>query len=262
MLNATLPVLLKELKLATVRQHWEGMEKEAVAQNWHHSHYLSVLCEHEVNHRYTSRIKRYLKESKLTVGKTLDAFDFTHTKSLNKSQVIALCEQPQWVSQAENVLIFGPSGVGKTHLAQAIGHSLVQQGERVLFTQATTLIQNLQAARKVYALPQALQKLEKYNVLIVDDVGYLQQEEAKGGILFELIQERYETKSLIITSNQPFSEWDKLFGDSSLTVAAIDRLVHHAHIIEISAESFRKKQLENRTGALPLEEEKRKEKTN
>jgi len=147
-----------------------------------------------------------------------------------------------WVERAENLLLFGPSGVGKTHIAAAIGHGLVAQGFRVRFTPATHLVQELQVAKQALALADALAKLDKYRLLILDDIGYVQRSEMETAVLFELIAHRYESGSLLITSNHPFSDWDRIFPDSVMTVAAIDRLVHHAQILALDGDSFRKTQ--------------------
>jgi len=143
-------------------------------------------------------------------------------------------------------LLFGPSGTGKSHLASAIGYGMVQRGKRVLFIKVTTLIQQLQQARQQLQLTQALARLEKYRLLILDDIGYVKPSESDASLLFELISYRYESGSLLITSNQPFSQWDAFFGDALITVAAIDRLVHHALIIEISGKSYRRTESERR----------------
>lgn len=160
--------------------------------------------------------------------------------SLNKLKVQDLAENTQWVNDHHNVLIFGPSVVGKTHLASAIGLSLIERGCRVLFTSTTMLVQKLQLSRKELQLPQALAKLDYYQVLILDDIGYVRKDDAETHVLFELIAHRYETGSMIITSNQAFSEWDSIFANSAMTVAAIDRLVHHATILEVVGKSYRK----------------------
>lgn len=238
---ATLPLLLKELRLSTMSNIWEEILNIAQDKNWSYEGYLATLCEREIGARYSKRIKRYIKESKLPIGKSLVTFDFKHAKSVNKAHIQALAENSSWIDKAENLIIFGPSGVGKTHIAAAIGHSLIEQGIRCLFTPTTNLVQNLQLANKEYKLPEALTKLDKYSLIILDDIGYVKKNEAETGVLFELIAHRYEAGSLVITANQPFSEWDKVFPDNMMAVAAIDRLVHHATIINIQDESYRRK---------------------
>ena len=136
--------------------------------------------------------------------------------------------------------MFGPSGVGKTHLVAAIGTQLIESGYRVMFTSPTSLLQKLQAARQSYALPSTLEKLDKYDCLILDNLGYAQKDHDESGILFELISDRYERKSMIITCKHPFSEWEAIFKDKTMAVAAIDRLVHHSTIIQMNNESYRR----------------------
>lgn len=149
-------------------------------------------------------------------------------------------EHTTWLQQACNLLVFGPSGTGKTHLSAALGRSMLELGQRVKFMPATTLVQQLQQAKLQLQLPALLVKLDRYDLLILDDLGYVRKSEAETSVLFELIAHRYERRSLLITANQPFSQWDSIFTDSMMTVAAIDRLIHHATIIELQAESFRK----------------------
>lgn len=158
-----------------------------------------------------------------------------------------MSSDPSWVKRAENLLFFGPSGTGKTHLAVAICNGLIEQGVRVRYYQAIVLVQELQRARDDLRLEKLFARLDKYSVLILDDLGYVRKSEAETHVLFELIAHRYESKSMIITANHPFSDWDQIFTDTMVTVAAIDRLVHHAIIIEIQAESFRKKQAMGRS---------------
>jgi DNA replication protein DnaC len=239
--TATLPLLLKELRLSTIAKIWEETINTAQDKNWSYERCLAALCEREIASRYSKRIQRYIKDSKLPAGKTLATFDFKQTKSINKAHVTALAENNSWIEKAENLILFGPSGVGKSHIAAAIGHAFIDQGMRCLFTPTTNLVQTLQLARKEYRLPDAMAKLDKYALLILDDIGYVKKDESETNVLFELIAHRYETGSLIITANQPFSEWDKIFPDSMMAVAAIDRLVHHATIINIQDESYRRK---------------------
>ncbi len=145
-----------------------------------------------------------------------------------------------WLDSASNLLIFGVSGIGKTHVCSALGRSMIELGKRVKFLPATILVQQLQQAKSQLQLPAFLVKLDRYDLLILDDLGYVKKSETETSVLFELIAHRYERKSLLITANQPFSQWDSIFTDSMMTVAAIDRLIHHATIFEMQGESFRK----------------------
>lgn len=160
-----------------------------------------------------------------------------------------LTQDTTWLERAENCLIFGPSGTGKTHLAAALGRCVIEQGKRVRFLSASTLVQLLQQAKLQLMLPNALAKLDRFDLLIIDDLGYVKKSEAETSVLFELIAHRYERKSLLITANQPFSQWDEVFADAMMTVAAVDRLVHHALIVEIQADSFRRQSALNRAQA-------------
>lgn len=238
---AALPVLLKELKLASIAKQWELLAQKALDEQWLPQQYLLELCEQEAAERYQKRLQRYLREAQLPPGKQLTSFDFVATEGVQQNQLTALIEQPQWVKRAENVLLFGASGVGKTHLACAIGYGLLEQGVRVKFIPATQLVQQLQQARANLSLADELARLDKYPLLIIDDIGYVKKSSEETQVLFELIAHRYETGSLIITSNQPFSAWDQIFDDNMMTVAAIDRLVHHATILEVKGDSYRKK---------------------
>jgi DNA replication protein DnaC len=238
--TATLPLLLKQLGLPTITRHWEEFSETAQKNHWSYPHYLAVLSELEVATRYQKKLQRYLTEAKLPPGKTLATFDFKAVKSVNSAHIKALAENSSWVKQAENLIIFGPSGVGKSHLAAAISNSLITQGIRALFISTTILVQQLQMAKSNYKLPEALAKLARYPLLILDDIGYVKKDDSETSVLFELIADRYETGSLIITANQPFSEWHAIFPDNMMAVAAIDRLVHHATIINITEESYRK----------------------
>lgn len=237
---ASLPIVLKELKLGGFSAHWEELAQKALDEQWLPQTYLAELCEQELGERHHKRLQRYTRESQLPPGKHLSGLDYKVLKGVNRNQVTALATQGTWVKRAENLMLFGASGVGKTHLACGIAHALIEQGVRVRFSTATALVQSLQQAKAELQLAHALVKLDKYAVLIVDDIGYVKKSEQETQVLFELIAHRYETGSLIITSNQPFSAWDQIFDDNMMTVAAIDRLVHHATILEVQGESYRK----------------------
>lgn len=239
---ATLPLLLKQLNLPCMCAGWQDLAVEAEQAHWQYPEYLTNLASRELADRQQKKITRYIKESGLSPGKTLDTFDFKVAKSINPSQITTLANNGDWVKQAANLVIFGPSGVGKTHLASAIAHRLIENNMRVFFTQTTTIVQKLQQARRDFKLPEALIKLARYDILILDDIGYVKKDETETSVLFELIAQRYENRSLIITSNQAFSEWDKIFPDNIMAVAAIDRLIHRATIINIAEQSYRKYQ--------------------
>ena len=145
------------------------------------------------------------------------------------------------MNDGANLILIGPPGVGKSHLAAAIGLALVENGYRVLFTRTTDLVQRLQLARRELALEAAINKLDKYHLLILDDLAYVTKDQAETSVLFELISARYELRSTLITANQPFGDWDKLFPDPAMTLAAVDRLVHHSTIFELNVESYRRR---------------------
>jgi DNA replication protein DnaC len=239
--GAALPQLLKELRLPTIGSLWEILAEEALEKGWSPVKYLRRLMEHESADRERRRLARHMSQSRLPHGKSIETFDFSLVSTLNKGQVMGLASGDLWLEQGKNVLIFGPSGVGKTHLAAAIGEQLILAGHRILFIRTTELLQLLANSKKEYSLPAALDKLDKYDCLILDDFGYVQKSEAETSLLFELICERYECRSLMITCNQPFKEWDRIFSDKRMAVAAIDRLVHHSILLEMNVESYRKR---------------------
>ena len=241
--TASLPLMLKQLRLSEVRKHWEPLVEKAISEHWTPQQYLAELCHIELANRDDKRLLRYLKEACLPSGKQLAHFDFAAIEGASNVQITQLIDSPNWVRTGDNLLLFGASGVGKTHLASAIGYGLVEAGIRVKFSSASALVQHLQKAKQEFKLEDALIKLDKYAVLILDDIGYIRKTDHETGVLFELIAHRYERHSLIITSNQSFEDWDQLFDDTVMTVAAIDRLVHHAKIIQCKGESYRRKTL-------------------
>lgn len=238
--SATLPIQLKKLHLSIIRSSWEEVAQLAEQLHWTYPQYLATLCDRELASREQQRIQRYITESKLPIGKTLDIFEFKNLSSITAAQISAFAENTQWLAQAHNLILFGPSGVGKSHLAAAIGRRLIEQGMRVLFTKTTSLVQRLQSAYNEHKLSDILTKLSKFDLLILDDIGYVKKSDAETSALFELIADRYESKSLLITANQGFDQWDEIFPNNIMAVAAIDRLVHHATIININEQSYRK----------------------
>jgi DNA replication protein DnaC len=194
--------------------------------------FLAELCELEADARRERRIDRLRRASKLPPAKSFDSLDRERVPrpALLKVQELA---NGEFLDRADNVLLFGLPGVGKSHLACALGHALVESGRSVLFTPAYQLVQTLLAARRDLVLPKALRALDVYDAVILDDLGYVQQTPDEAEVLFTLMAERYERRSLIITSNLVFSEWNRIFKNPMTTAAAIDRLVHHAAIIEI-----------------------------
>ncbi|CAN5664881.1 hypothetical protein BH10PSE14_BH10PSE14_43260 [soil metagenome] len=167
---------------------------------------------------------------------------------------MALCAGDGWLEKGANPILFGPPGGGKSHLAAAIGLALIENGWRVLFTRTSDLVQKLQVARRELGLEAALAKLDKYHLLILDDLAYVTKDQAETSVLFELISARYERRSTLITANQPFGEWGRIFPDPAMTLAAVDRLVHHATIFEMNVESYRRRtavQRQSRAGRPP-----------
>ena len=238
---ARVELLLSELRLPAIKLMWAALAVRADKEGWPAARFLAALAEHEVADRGRRRIERHLASARLPAGKTLDTFDFNAVPMISRAQVMALAAGDGWLDQGANILLFGPPGGGKSHLAAALGLALVQNGRRVLFMRTTDLVQRLQVARRELGLEAAITKLDKYQLLILDDIAYVTKDQAETSVLFELIATRYERRSLLITANQPFGEWGKIFPDQAMTLAAIDRLVHHATILEMNVESYRRK---------------------
>jgi len=236
-----LTLMLKTLRLPATTAIWPAFAERADKEGWPASRFLAALAEHEVAERDRRRIERHLDEARLLAGKTLDNFDFTAVPMLSKAHVTALSEDTSWVDRGSNVLMFGPPGGGKSHLASALGFALVERGRRVLMTRTTDLVQRLQVARREFGLEAAIAKLDKFELLILDDLAYVAKDREETSVLFELISARYERRSLLVTANQPFGDWDRVFPDPAMTVAAIDRLVHHSTIFEMNVESYRRR---------------------
>ncbi|HEY5581462.1 MAG TPA: IS21-like element helper ATPase IstB [Rhodoferax sp.] len=236
-------LMLNELRLPTMGRLWTEFAQRSDKEGWPAGRFLSALLEHELAERAKRRIERHRVESQLDTTKTLASFEFAEVPMLSKAHVMALASGDSWIDKGATILIFGPPGVGKSHVACGIGHALIDAGYRVLYTRTSELVQRLQSARQNLQLPQALVKLDRYDLIILDDLSYVRKDQAESSVLFELISERYERRSILITANQPFSGWDNVFPDPGMTVAAIDRLVHHSTIFELNnVESYRSKE--------------------
>ena len=240
-IQANLTRRLKELHLPAVRECYAQQAQTARQESYSYERYLLELTESECEVRRQNRISRYLKESKLPLEKTLDSFDQKRLPQKVKIQLNTLVEG-SYLDRCENVLAFGNPGSGKTHLLCAIGQELIHRGYRVLYLPCSLLVQNLLVAKRDLNLPRLLKRLAKYNAIIIDDIGYVQQSREEMEVLFTLLADRYERGSVMITSNLPFSKWEKIFKDPMTTAAAIDRLVHHSIILELNLPSYRLEQ--------------------
>jgi DNA replication protein DnaC len=234
-----LPAMLTALRLPSFHRHWQTFAERADKEGWPAARFLAARAEIELAERDTRRIRRHLLEANLPAGKTLATFDFKAIPSIPRARIEALAAG-DWLETGANLIAIGNSGAGKTHLLSAIAHALVEAGRRVLYTRTTDLVQRLQAARRDLTLEQALAKLDRFDLVILDDITYAQRDQSETGVIFELIARRYEGRSLAIAANLPFSAWEKLFPDKAMAVAAIDRLVHHATILEMNVDSYRR----------------------
>ena len=229
---------LRALKLPGFARDFAAVADKAEAQGWTLRQFLQHLAELELQARKTKRIQKNLHDSHLPREKTLAQLDVTRLSAPVRRQLPVLC-QGGFAERAENVLIFGLPGRGKTHLAIAIGLELIQTGVTVLFIEVFKLVQRLLVAKRDLKLERELQKLDAFDVLIIDDIGYIQQDREEMEVLFTLLAERYERRSVVITSNLVFSQWDRIFKDPLTTQGAIDRVVHHAVILELVGTSYR-----------------------
>jgi DNA replication protein DnaC len=231
--SARLGMMLTDLRLPTIKRLAGDLcARQSDLEGRPAHRLLEALLEHEINEREVRRIDRHRTESGLSLAKRLSSFDFSAVPSVSKAQVMALTEGTQWIDRGANVLLFGPPGMGKSHLVSALGHALINARRRILFTRCADLVQPLQAARRDLRLPQELAQLDRFDLLILDDLSYLRRDQAETSVLFELISERYERKSLAITANTPFSQSGEVFVEPAMTLAAVDRLVHHSTMYE------------------------------
>ena len=229
---------LKYLRLSGIKSCLEDSTRTAVKESLSYEDYFLSLLDNEVQVRKNNRVTRLLRESKLPLGKNLDNFDLKRFPLKAIQKVKALLDGG-FLERNENLLVFGNPGSGKSHLVSAIGQELIHLGKKILFTMCSLLVQDLLNAKKELKLAAKLKKLSRFDAIIIDDIGYVQQSREEMEVLFTLLADRYERGSIIITSNLPFSKWEAIFKDPMVTAAAIDRLVHHSIIIELNIESYR-----------------------
>lgn len=232
---------LKELHLPAMREAFTALAEQARQESLSYEQYLQELTQRECEQRSHKRVERLLKDSRLPLEKNLATFDLKRLPAKVLQQVRALLTG-EFVERRENVLMFGAVGSGKTHLLAAISQELVRQGRRVYFSRCSLLVQDLLQAKQDLRLPRALKKLASYDAVLVDDLGYVQQNREEMEVLFTFLAERYEKGSVLLTSNLPFSKWEQIFRDPMTTAAAIDRLVHHSVIVELNLPSYRAEQ--------------------
>lgn len=232
---------LRKLRLPGFHENWQDIARIAETKGWTFGQYLQHLVELEMQERDTRRVERALKASQLPLTKTMESLDRGLLTTSVQRTLATLCTG-DFVNRGDNLLVFGLPGRGKSHLVCAVGHELVLRGHRVLFVSTNLLVQRLLAAKRDLTLEKALRKLDRFDLLILDDLGYVQQSRDEVEVLFTLLAERYERRSVAITSNLVFSQWDRIFKDPMTTAAAIDRVVHHSIIVEMTGPSIRSEQ--------------------
>lgn len=226
------------LYLSAARKRYADLSRKAEQEGLGYTEYLLTVVQEEVDERRNKRIDRYLRESRLPMEKNLETFEIKRLPDKVRYQLKTLLEG-KFLDHKENILIFGNPGSGKSHLVCALGQELIRQGKKIYFTTCALLLQELLAAKRDLSLPKMIKKLNNYQGIIIDDLGYVQQEKEEMEVLFTLLAERYERNSIMITSNLPFSKWEKIFKDPMMTAAAIDRIIHHSVIMELNLPSYR-----------------------
>jgi DNA replication protein DnaC len=229
---------LKALYLSTVQACYGEQAEQARREGWSYEQYLAQVLMRECETRQHNRITRLLRESKLPLEKTLDGFERKRLPRKVDAHLGVLLEGG-FTRRHENVLAFGNPGSGKTHLLCALAQELIQQGQRILFVPCHQLVQELLVAKRDLSLPQRLKRYSRFDAIVIDDIGYVQQSREEMEVLFVLLAECYERTSVMISSNLPFSQWERIFKDPMTTAAAIDRLVHHSIILELNLDSYR-----------------------
>ncbi len=233
---------LKRLKLSTIAANYQKLAEESFANKKDWIDYLVVLFEQEVANRETNALRNRISMSRFPVIKGLETFNFLTIEGLNQQTVLHLAESCDYLNQKENVIFIGPAGVGKTHLAIALGVAACQKGKRVRFYTTAGLINEMVEAKDNHSLNKLQNRMLKFDLIILDELGYVPFIAGGGELLFQFCSERYERGSLIITSNLEFGSWIEVFGNQQMTAALLDRLTHRCHILEIKGESYRFKE--------------------
>jgi len=229
---------LKQLRLPTVLAEFEKLAREAASANEGHEQYLLRLTELELAARCANALQARVRAAGFPVAKDFDTFDFTAVPGLSKPKVLELA-RGEWIEQRANCCLIGSPGTGKTHVATALGLAACRQGKRVRFCTAAALVTRLEQAQKQYQLDRLLGQLDRVDLLICDELGYLSFSRGGAELLFQVFAERYERRSLLVTSNLAFSEWGQVFQGERMTAALLDRLTHRCHILEMNGESYR-----------------------
>jgi DNA replication protein DnaC len=236
--NQTLASHLRQLRLPSFRDHYETDARRAEKETLSYEQYLLELASRECETRQANRIETMLRQSRLPLEKTLESFKMKRLPTKVARQVRSLLDGT-FVDRKENLLAFGKPGSGKTHLLAGVAQALIRQGRSVYFRPCSLLVQELLIAKRDLKLSRCLKRLARFDAIVIDDIGYVEQSREEMEVLFTLFAERYERGSVLITSNLPFSKWETIFKDPMITAAAIDRLVHHSVILELNIKSFR-----------------------
>jgi DNA replication protein DnaC len=232
---------LKQLRLPAIAREYVSLVREAEQRNVGYLGYLQTLLEREVTQRAEHQLQRRLRQAHFPLPKRLEDFDFSAVPSVQKARVLELA-QGAFIAAHENLLLVGPSGLGKTHLLMGLGRAACLHGYRVLFRTAATLASELELAHKELRLPRLLQQYRKVDLFLVDELGYLPFSRQAAELLFQFFSDRYERASVGLTSNLEFAQWTEIFGEERMTAALLDRLVHRSHILVLEGESFRFRQ--------------------
>jgi DNA replication protein DnaC len=238
---------LKALRLPTFLREYDKVARQCAAEDIDYPRYLLRMSELELLDRERRATERRVRQAKFPVVKSLDSFDFLAIPSLNKAMVLELVRS-EFLLRRENVLLLGNSGTGKTHVALALGLAACQRGHRVRFTTAAALVHELMEARDEKKLLRYQKQIAAYELLIVDELGFVPLSKTGAELVFEVFSQRYERTSTLVTSNLPFQEWTEILGSERLTGALLDRLTHHVHILEMNGDSYRLKQSRHKRG--------------